>query len=401
MQSRLGACLLLAALLHLWLVLMLGSAPPGTAAPGQGAWGALNVTLRGPAPQGTTTAPPPPAPPPPMPPPAGLPGTGASLRAGGTVRATATPPLPEPGAALRGDWAATPIERRLSSPPDPSAAAGSPPLERINPPAAMATRLPLAVPLPQSLPLPLPLPQTLPDAAPPAPLAAIQPAPAPVPAPASAPALANASAIPAARAPPAAPAAALPAPAAATAVRAEPVAVPAVPAVPDLPAAPALRRVPPLAPVAATTAALPPTPAVPLEAPVGLPALAAAPAGLPLAQISAAPAAPATPALATGRPDAGPQAGHDVATAPSAPASAPRLNLELARPRGGELSRQGSVGVLPLLSRPPELPDKLARDIDKAAKADCRKAYQGLGLLAVVPLAADALRSGKDGGCKW
>ena len=154
----------------------------------------------------------------------------------------------------------------------------------------------------------------------------------------------------------------------------------------------------PLAPAAATTAALPPSPAVALEAPVGLPALAAAPAGPPLAQM---PAAPAAPARATGRPDAGPLAGHDVATAPSAPASAPRLNLELARPRGGELSRQSSAGVLPLLSRPPELPDKLARDIDKAAKADCRKAYQGMGLLAVVPLAADALRSGKDSGCKW
>jgi hypothetical protein len=57
--------------------------------------------------------------------------------------------------------------------------------------------------------------------------------------------------------------------------------------------------------------------------------------------------------------------------------------------------------VLPLLPRPPELPDKLARDIDKAAKADCRTAYQGLGLLAVVPLAADALGGGKGSGCKW
>ena len=39
------------------------------------------------------------------------------------------------------------------------------------------------------------------------------------------------------------------------------------------------------------------------------------------------------------------------------------------------------------------------RDIEKAAKVDCRKAYAGAGLLAVVPLAADAL--GKAGGCKW
>jgi hypothetical protein len=42
--------------------------------------------------------------------------------------------------------------------------------------------------------------------------------------------------------------------------------------------------------------------------------------------------------------------------------------------------------------------DKLARDIEKAGKADCRKAYAGGGLLAVVPLAADALRGQ---GCKW
>ena len=77
----------------------------------------------------------------------------------------------------------------------------------------------------------------------------------------------------------------------------------------------------------------------------------------------------------------------------------PRLNLELSRPRGGELSRGSSRGVLPVLPRPPELDDKLARDIEKAAKIDCRKAYAGAGLLAGVPLAADAL--GKAGGCKW
>ena len=56
-------------------------------------------------------------------------------------------------------------------------------------------------------------------------------------------------------------------------------------------------------------------------------------------------------------------------------------------------------GVLPLLPRPPEVDNKLAREIEKAGKADCRKAHAGAGLLAVVPLAVDALR--KDGGCKW
>jgi len=102
----------------------------------------------------------------------------------------------------------------------------------------------------------------------------------------------------------------------------------------------------------------------------------------------------------SGAPDAGTRVGRDVATPPSQAASAPpRLNLELQRPRGGELSRFSSTGVLPLLPRPPELPDKLAKDIKKAAKPDCKDAYAGAGLLAVVPLAVDALR--KDGGCKW
>ena len=77
----------------------------------------------------------------------------------------------------------------------------------------------------------------------------------------------------------------------------------------------------------------------------------------------------------------------------------PRLNLQLARPRGGELSRFSTAGTLPVLPRPPERDDKLAREIRKAGKADCIKAYASAGLLAVIPLAADALR--QDGGCKW
>jgi hypothetical protein len=87
-----------------------------------------------------------------------------------------------------------------------------------------------------------------------------------------------------------------------------------------------------------------------------------------------------------------------VATAPSLPASAPRLNLDLVRPRGGLVSSQGQRGLLPVLPHPPEQPSKLARDIEKAGKPDCRTAYGSLGLLAVVPLAADALR---DKGCRW
>ena len=376
-QSRLTHCLLLALLLHVWLVLMLGNAPPGTASPGQGVWGALNVTLRGP----TQDAPVAVATPPTQP--AGLPGTAASPRAGGTVRAPSAQPLPGPGAARLGDWAPTPAPGfdapalaeplpepirlpppLVPPPPEPLAAPAppAPPAERrLGAALSSSTTAARAAPLERVIPAPpaaarLPLPPPLPEAK------ALTPLPT-VPAPPAVP-----TALPAV-APPAPPAAA--------------------PPVEPVPSAPVLRQVTPLAAAAAPPAsALAPVQALPTQAPVGLPALPAAPTG----QL----------ALPAGRPDAGPQAGHDVATAPSAPASAPRLNLELARPRGGELSRQaGAGGVLPLLPRPPELPDKLARDIDKAAKADCRKAYQGMGVLAVVPLAVDAVRGGKDSGCKW
>lgn len=87
-----------------------------------------------------------------------------------------------------------------------------------------------------------------------------------------------------------------------------------------------------------------------------------------------------------------------MATPPSVPPSAPRLNLDLARPRGGELNPGGSRSVLQLMPAPPEVKSKLADSIEKAAKPDCRKAYAGMGLLAAVPLAVDAVR---DKGCKW
>ena len=105
------------------------------------------------------------------------------------------------------------------------------------------------------------------------------------------------------------------------------------------------------------------------------------------------------PAPATGAPDAGARIGHDVATAPALPASAPRLNLELVRPRGGELSAHGQrAGLLPALPRPPELPTKLAKDLEKSQRPDCRNAYAGSGLAAAVPLAVDAV---KGDGCRW
>ena len=387
--SRLTHCLLLALLLHVWLVLMLGNAPPGTALPGLGVWGALNVTLRGAvqdAPGAVVM--------PPAPRPAGLPGTAASPRAGGAVRPSTAQSVPEPGAARRGDWAATP----------PPAVA----LPIANQPAS--DPVPLPPPVPVALPLPLPLPPSpspspsQPGLQPPAGPAERRLGAAPGP---PAPAVRAAPLQRVSPLPPVADRLPLPLPdqpalsphpAMLAAAEALPtlttLAPPAAMAAPTSPAerapvAPVLRQVAPMPAAMVAAPALAPAQGVPAPAPLGLPTLPAGPAGAPLA------------AMPAGRPDAGPQAGHDVATAPSAPASAPRLNLELARARGGELSRQAGAGVLPLLPRPPELPDKLARDIEKSAKADCRKAYQGLGVLAVVPLAVDAVRGGKDSGCKW
>jgi hypothetical protein len=106
---------------------------------------------------------------------------------------------------------------------------------------------------------------------------------------------------------------------------------------------------------------------------------------------------PARPSI--GAPDAGAQQGHDIATAPSAPPSAPPLDLDLRRPHGGEISRQGSHGVFRVLPHPPETESQLAKDIKKSARPDCRDAYgEKNGLLAVVPLARDAV---KGTGCKW
>jgi len=62
------------------------------------------------------------------------------------------------------------------------------------------------------------------------------------------------------------------------------------------------------------------------------------------------------------------------------------------------MASQGVRGVLQMLPPPPERRSKLGDAVDKAAKTDCREAYQKNGLLAVVPLVADAVR---DKGCQW
>jgi Meckel syndrome type 1 protein len=395
-------CLLLAALLHVWLVLMLGNAPGGTAAPGQGVAGTLNITLQGPVTPGATQEVLPPAPAVPE----GPTGTAVQPRWGGQVRSEAPAVAAEPGAAQLGRWAAEPGSAAEPAPPPPPGrvlqerAAAEPAALALSEPPALA---PVPVAAPNASPEPAPAPpiaQALPAAA-----AATPAPPAPQPAPAE-----RSLQAPAVRAPaaalapiePLAPAAALPAlatdlpPAAAPLQR---LARPAVPA----PPAPPVAAVAPLAaePLAAAPAPLAP-PALPAQA---VPTVAAEPASG-AAVPSAAPARPAPasppalPTLKAGQPDAGSQLGRDVATPPAPAASVlPRLNLTLQRPRGGELSRGRSAGALPVLPRPPEVDEKLGRDIAKSARADCREAYRAVGLAAAVPLVADAVKP--DSGCKW
>jgi hypothetical protein len=72
------------------------------------------------------------------------------------------------------------------------------------------------------------------------------------------------------------------------------------------------------------------------------------------------------------------------------------MNLQLPRGSAAAPGQEGR-GLLPVLPAVPPK-SKLAEDIEKAGKPDCRNAYSGMGLLAVVPLARDAV---KDNGCRW
>ena len=186
LSGTLKRCLLLALLLHVWLVLMLGSAPGGTAAPGQGVAGSLNITLKGPETPGATEEAAPPAPVLPE----GPSGSAAQPRWGGAVREQAQPLPATPGAAQLGRWAATPqpAEAREVPPPPPGrvveerAEAGQVQLP-VPTPVSVSTPVPVQVPVPVPVPMPVPAPapvladspSTLPAPAPPP-----EPAPAPV-----------------------------------------------------------------------------------------------------------------------------------------------------------------------------------------------------------------------------
>jgi hypothetical protein len=89
--------------------------------------------------------------------------------------------------------------------------------------------------------------------------------------------------------------------------------------------------------------------------------------------------------------------GGGAAAAPSNGASTP-LNLDLHGGGVGPSMGRTRSGLLPALPAPAEKKTQLETDLEKAGKADCKSAYAGAGLLAVIPLAKDAV-TGK--GCKW
>lgn len=80
----------------------------------------------------------------------------------------------------------------------------------------------------------------------------------------------------------------------------------------------------------------------------------------------------------------------------------PAITADSLRKRASEIAREGSGsrGVLNLVPPPPpvERKDKLAEDMAKAAKPDCRTAYAEMGLLAIAPLVASTVG---NGGCRW
>lgn len=101
---------------------------------------------------------------------------------------------------------------------------------------------------------------------------------------------------------------------------------------------------------------------------------------------------------APGSPDAGARVGYDVATPPSASASAPLAPLNLNLPRASGPTARRSSAMWELLPALPETKSKLEKAVEQAGRDDCRKAHSDKGLVGAVPLAADSLR---NKGCKW
>ncbi|MBK6981358.1 MAG: hypothetical protein IPH30_07575 [Betaproteobacteria bacterium] len=83
------------------------------------------------------------------------------------------------------------------------------------------------------------------------------------------------------------------------------------------------------------------------------------------------------------------------------PGTGPRIDLDRARATARAVAREGmgNRAILPFpMPPPPERKTKEQIAIENARKPDCKDAYKGLGLLAVIPLLANEIG---EGNCRW
>jgi len=390
---------LLSLLLHALAIALFG-APSGGSRQGHAMWGSLTVVLRGAAPDETP-----------------------SLKVDRAIPQLVPIEKPRPQARPRRALGPTkpapaPAAPERSAPPQAPPVAAPPVvpplLDRIQAPEAESPPPPqVPPPTPQQTPEPLEAPPPAPASPP------VAPAPveeAPMPPPVVEPA-------------PASPPPVEPAPVPAAPAETAPVETPALP-VPEVTATPPVKETPletntlPVPDV--STRALPekpaqaepalkaseiPTPVAPQPAPATIepPAATTLPppaTAAPPAPEIVKPAQPSPPA-----PSAAPAAPSDEAPSPfrrGEPSpradydpTKPALDLDNLRERAAEIAREGS-GQSAMLAFPmPPVPpkkSKLEAAIENARKPDCRTAYQGLGLAAVVPLVANEFG---EGNCRW
>lgn len=131
------------------------------------------------------------------------------------------------------------------------------------------------------------------------------------------------------------------------------------------------------------------------HATVARPAPVAAPAAAP------ATSAPVITAETPAPSDAASTPGSASPTAPAADApAAPAFDMAAARKTARliEKHRKDGLVALPKPDPPLQRDDRLERAIERAHRPDCKSAYSGLSLMAVIPLVKDTLTGT---GCKW
>jgi hypothetical protein len=179
--------------------------------------------------------------------------------------------------------------------------------------------------------------------------------------------------------------------------------------------APPVQQAPATAPAVPTTTPVEAAPAAPTQAPTVTPRIETQRVEPGSAPRQAAPreAPPAPRAAPTPAPAPAETPGTESPFRRPAPVETPpdydpfstpapkNIDVDAMRSRAASLARKGS-GQSALFAFPmppvPEKKSKLEDALDKAHKPDCRTAYQGLGLAAVVPLVANEFG---EGTCKW